>query len=84
MRAAALVMLAAIAAGLLTMIAAAAAAELGLTPQEQASCQAQGGCEVVSNAWLRAQIRASFDLGFKTGAETAVKESAPCRKTPTT
>ena len=84
MRAAAVVMLCAVAAGLLAMIAAATAAELAMTPAERASCQAQGGCEVVSAAWLRAQIRAAFDQGFKAGAETGAKEATSCHKPPMT
>lgn len=50
------------------------AADATLTPDEQVHCQLQGGCVLVTNDWLRSQIRAAHDAG---------QREAPCRKTMT-
>ena len=50
------------------------AADATLTPDEQVHCQLQGGCVLVTNDWLRSQIRAAHDAG---------QRDAPCRR-PTT
>lgn len=68
MRSAAIVAIAAICASML-LIFVAPAAEVTLNPAERANCDRQGGCEVVSNAWMRAQLKAAFDLGFQAGIE---------------
>lgn len=49
-----------------------------LSEAERAACDAQGGCAVVSAAWLRSQIRQAFNAGFAAGAERA-RESATCK-----
>jgi len=61
----------AVATALLALCAAAYSADATLTPDEQVHCQLQGGCVLVTNDWLRSQIRAAHDAG---------QREAPCRR----
>jgi hypothetical protein len=52
-------------------IASTAVFAVSLTTQEAAGCQTEGGCEVVSAAWLRSQLTNAFSAGYKAGKEGA-------------
>lgn len=58
------------------MLAAAAVYAAELTPEEHAGCKAEGGCNVVSRAWLQAQLKAAFSAGYVEG-KGAVKCAPP-------
>lgn len=58
--------------GVLLAAALATAAEITRTGDERAACAAEGGCLLVSRAWIEAQLRAAFGQGAK-----------DCRMTPT-
>lgn len=51
------------------------AAGMVLTPEEQADCEEQGGCEIVSVAWLRSAIKAAHEAGFKQGARACLMKT---------
>jgi hypothetical protein len=83
MRAAAMVVLAAIVLAIaltaaLAITLPARGAEITLPPDERARCQAEGGCALMTAAWLRAQLQEAFSSGFSAG-----KESVRCARPPT-
>ena len=51
---------------LAAMCANAPAYELTLTPSEQAKCNEDGGCDVMTFAQLRAAMQLAYDAGRKT------------------
>ena len=44
-----------------------------LSSDEAVKCQLQGGCSLVTNDWIKTQLRAAHEAGKREGAE-------PCRR----
>lgn len=78
MRNAASLLLAAVAASMALVAGVVVFAAEPDGDRQQAACDAQGGCVLVTAVWLRTQLMRAFNDGFGAG-----KESAKCAA-PTT
>ena len=52
------------------------AADIKLTPEEQANCEKQGGCVFASLAVIKERMQAVYDAGFKDGVTKCKEKDA--------